>query len=400
MASNTVSTEQATPKHGPPARITRLLPILLIMGLVAPAALAAVLPRLGTPGQGHLPGFVLSVRADGKFEISAPDGRAVVTPAGNVLTHDAAQVVLAADGRYLATRSGQLMRLRGDGAFYTSKAIAVRPGQRVAALTDQSRAVITVGSGDPVTYPVYATRFGQPSISLGEADSVAGDPQQTGVIASVGLTQFPDPGAAGSPAGIPAFPMMDARVELRDAGQPTVVLDRATQLNAALHQPPTTPVQIVAVPSPSGQRFALEVTPASFNPPWEGVVVVDRHGTILGTTAGLQGTVSWSPDGQSLAYTQLTGPHLDIVIWTIGHQPELHQGPIAVNASKPSCVWAPTGQAVLCFVTGNHTQHSATWIVAQRHRFHVATYTGPFLPLAWLAGPAPKPDHQPVRIGE
>jgi hypothetical protein len=298
--------------------------------------------------------------------------------------------VLAANGRYLLTPAGKLMRLRGDGFFFTGDSVTLRPGQTVAALADQNRAVITVGAGGPGAYPVYATHFGQLSLGLGEADSVAGDPQQTGVIVSVGTSQLPNAEAAGFPNGNRGFPMMDVRVELRDAGHPGVLLDRAAQLLAALGQPPSTPVQIVVVPSPSGQLFALEVTPASFGAPWEGVVVVNRRGTMVGTAAGLHGTVVWSPDGQSLAYPQLAPPHLDIVMWTIGEQPELYQGPMAVNGSRPTCLWAPTGQAVLCAVTGAPGHTRATWLVARRYRFQVATYTGPLLPLAWLPGPAPQ----------
>jgi hypothetical protein len=392
MPSNAVIAQDATPRHLPPARLAGSLRVLLIFGLVMPGTLVAVLLRLGTPARGHIPGFVLSVGADGRFEISAPDGRDAAPALGHGPTHDAAQVVLATDDRYLVTQTGKLMLLRGDGVFFTGDAIPLRPGQSITALADHNRAVITIGGGDAATYPVYATRFGKPPMGLGEADSVAGDPQQTGVIVSVGSTQLPN-GETALPGGNLAFPLMDDRVELRDAGHHTVLLDRADQLNLALHQPPSTPIQIVAVPSPSGQLLALEVTPASFDPPWKGVVVVDRHGSILGTAAGLNGTVSWSPDSQRLAYLQIAAGHLDIAIWTMGHQPELHQGPITVVGSPVTCVWAPTGRAVLCALNGSHTHRSATWLVAQRHRFHVATYTGPFLPLAWLAGPTPKPDH-------
>jgi hypothetical protein len=337
----------------------------------------------------------LSVGADNSFEISAPDGSGVVPQPANVETQEAAEGVLAPNGRFLVTTTGKLMRFSGDDLFFTGDSVPLRSGQTVAALADHDRAVITVGIGDPATYPVYATPFGQPSIRLGEADSVAGDPQQTGVIASVGSSQLPNPGAAGFPNGNPEFPMMDVRVELRDSGHPTVLIARAAQLNAALHQPPSTPVRIVVVSSPSGQLFALEVIPAvipaGFDALSEDVVVVDRHGTIVGRASGLHGTVSWSPDGQSLAYPQVVAGHLDIAIWTIGHQPELHQGPMADNLSRPTCLWAPTGRVVLCVVAGDPTQRSVTWLLARRHRFHVATYTGPLLPLAWLPGPTRNP---------
>jgi hypothetical protein len=191
--------------------------------------------------------------------------------------------------------------------------------------------------------------------------------------------------------------MMDVRVELRDSGHPTVLLDRASQLNSALHQPPDTPDHIIVIPSPSGELLALEVMPAvipiGFDDLSEAVVVVDRHGTIVGTAAGLLGPVSWSQDGQSLAYPQGIARHLDIAVWAVSHQPQLHQGPMAVNGSRPTCVWAPTGGAVLCVLPGNPTERSATWLVARRNRFRVATYKGPFWPLAWLPGPMPRPDH-------
>jgi hypothetical protein len=332
------------------------------------------------------------VGADGKFEISAPDGTGAVTLPGDVPTQDAGEVVVAADGRSLVTTSGKEMYLSSEGLSFTGDAVPLRPGQSVAALADGNRAVITVGSGAPATYPVYATHFGQPSISLGQADSVAGDPQQTGAIVSVGSSQLPNFRASGLPDGNLELPMMDVRVELRYAGHPTVSLDRASQINAALHQPPNTPVHIVVVPSPTGQLFALEVLraviPSGFDAPQESLVVVDRQGTIVGTAIGLNGTVGWSPDGQSLAYPQVAAQHLDIAMWTIGHQPELHQGPTAINGSRLTCLWAPTSRAVLCVVTA-YTERSVTWLIAQRHRSHVATYKGPFWPLAWLPGPTP-----------
>jgi hypothetical protein len=113
----------------------------------------------------------------------------------------------------------------------------------------------------------------------------------------------------------------------------------------------------------------------------------------VGIAGGLHGTVGWSPDGQSLAYPQVAAGHLDIAVWTIGRQPERHQGPTAVNGSRLTCLWAPTGRAVLCVVTG-YTERSATWLVARRDRFHVDTYKGRFWPLAWLPGPTPRPDHR------
>jgi hypothetical protein len=366
--------------------------MVLITAFVVPATLFAVMLGFNTPTRTHLTGYVLSVGADGKFAFSAPDGSGVVTAPGNGLTQDAADIVLAANGRYLLTPTGRLMRLSGDSLLFTGNSVLVRPGQTVAGLADQNRAVITIGIGHSATYPVYATHFGQPSISMGEADSVAGDPQQTGVIVSVGSSQLSNPGSIAFPDQNLAFPMMDVRVELRDAGHSTVLLDRASQLNAALREPPTTPVQIIAVPSPSGQLFALEVIPLSSGAPSDGIVVVDRHGTIVGTAAGLHGDVSWSPDGQSLTYPQIVGGHFDMAVWTIGHQPELYQGPKAVSITGLTCVWAPTGRAVLCAVGGDPIGRNARWLVAQLHQSHVATYSGPLLPLAWLPGPTPGPN--------
>jgi len=369
--------------------MARSVAIFLMIGLMMATTLV-VLRRPGFISGTRLPGVVLSLGADGRFEMSSPDGRHVVTAAGLVQIGNPARVVLAADGSYLITATGQLIHLSGGDVVVTGRSVLVRRGQIVTGLAAHNRAVIIVGGGNPATYPVYATPFGQPSISLGYADSVAGDPQQTGVIVSVGESQLINPGAAGFPGASRDFTMMDVRVELRDAGRPTVVLDRAAQLNAALRQPPNTPLQILVVPSPTGELFALEATPATSGSPWDGVIVVDRQGTILGAGADLQGFVSWSPNGQSLAYPEMTDGHLDIAVWTIGHQTELYQGPKAVSGSGHRCLWAPTGDAVLC-VAATVPRERTRWLVARLHRTNVTTYAGSLLPLAWLPAPRHKP---------
>jgi hypothetical protein len=189
------------------------------------------------------------------------------------------------------------------------------------------------------------------------------------------------------------FPYTDTLVELRDVGRAGVVLDRASELDHALQLPASTPVQIVVVPSPSGQEFALEVSPAGYYSPfWEDVVVVDRKGAVLGTAKGLDGSVSWSFDSRALAYPEITANHVDIAMWTIGTNPVRKLGPTMSGAligyAGFDCLWAPMSAAVLCAIHGDVGDHRTPWVVASERQRHVAIHAGPLQPLEWLPSSA------------
>jgi hypothetical protein len=99
--------------------------------------------------------------------------------------------MFAADGRDLLTGTGVLMRLSSSGLVPTGVSVLLPRGQRVVGLTDGDRGVVTIGAGPPGRHPVDVTVFGQRSVSLGDADAVAGDPEQAGVVASLASSQLP-----------------------------------------------------------------------------------------------------------------------------------------------------------------------------------------------------------------
>jgi hypothetical protein len=375
------------------ARSRSVWAIVIAVAVVVVGTLAILLSRSGR--EAGLPGFVLSVEGNGSFVVSAPNGSAVTPISGDALAA-AVSVVPAVDRRYLIASTGRLIDVQGDTFRFTGRSVPVPQDAAIVGLADHDQTVITVGPGHEGVSPILATRFGQQPIMLGTAHTVAADPQHVGVIASVASPRLQDGQALGYPPGSPAFPV-DARVELLDAGNPPVMLASAENLNAALRAPTTTPVEIDITPDPSGQRFALTVTPATATVPWAGIVVVDRHGTILGQSllpSGLAGAVTWSPDGRSLGYPQRVAGHLDVAVWTIHRSPTVRTGPTSgsvAGAPGVDCLWSPNSGAILCAVGTSGTPANTQWLSAQISQPQLVVTSGPILPLAWLSGPTPRP---------
>jgi hypothetical protein len=368
--------------------------VLVTTGVSVLAGVLSMALRVGGASETRMPGFVLSVGANGQAQTSAPDGRGVASSPAILPRAAAVGAVFAPDGHYLVSSSGVVMRLDGDAFVRTGVSVPLGGAQTVAGFADGDRAVVTIGSGSDASYPVYVRVFGQQPVNLGRADAVAGDPERAGAVVSIASSQATNqPSAGGQQAGL-AFPLMDTRVEMRDVGRPKIVLERASQLDAALDLPSDSPIQIRIVPSPTGQRFALEVTPSYYSPPWEDLVIVNRHGDIEGTAEGLSSDVTWSRDGRALAYPVVNRGHLDITMWTIGARPLLKEGPRVdqkiVEYLGISCLWAPTGSAVLCVVHGKDTREEAPWLVASQRHTHLSTYAGQLFPLAWLSSPLPE----------
>jgi hypothetical protein len=370
--------------------------LLALAGLTVLAAVLSSVVAIDHSSQTLLPGFVLSVGKNGLAQTSAPDGSSVARLSADLPLSEVVSAVFGPNGHDLVTSAGALLRLEGGRVFRTESSIPVPAGQSIAALADQDQAVITVGPRSPASSPVYVTVFGQRPVRLGDADAVAGDPLGPGAVVSVASSD----GSYG--VSVPdsqvalANPQVDIGVELRDLGHRAVVLDSGAQLKEALNLPPATPIQILIAPSPSGQRIALEVSSANFySSPWDDVVIVDRHGTILGTAQGLGGRVSWAPNSEALAYPEIVAGHLDIVMWTLGGSPTPKQGPRINQASfqylGTACLWAPTSTAVLCALDGTDRNETAPWLIATESDSRLTTYIGSILPLQWLPGPVPNP---------
>src|SRR5258708_33465373 len=75
----------------------------------------------------------------------------------------------------------------------------------------------------------------------------------------------------------------DSRVELRNAGQPALVLATAGSLNRDLGQGRNDPVQLIPYPDPSGDTIAVEGVAASDSQGGGRVVVLKQAGPEVAT---------------------------------------------------------------------------------------------------------------------
>jgi WD40-like Beta Propeller Repeat len=227
---------------------------------------------------------------------------------------------------------------------------------------------------------VYSLGTGS-SRPLGVADSVAGDPLAAGAFVSVAVP--PEASATVAPFG------PDARVELRDAGRPAVVLATAASLNRHLGQSPDQPVQLIPYPDPAGDKIAVVVQPVSGSEDGAGIVVLDRAGRVIATAAtpfGVQGLPAWSPSGASLAYASTGNSGPALFIWTVGGRAAIRSFPSGGEVYG-QCVWSPDGRSILCLASAGPGQPgSPGWAVLSTSTGVIATERGNGRPIAWLPG--------------
>ena len=307
-------------------------------------------------------------------------------------------LIVAPDGRYLATSTGRVVAV-SNNLLVDSGVRARFPGQAaswsVMGFADGDRALVaqTNVPGRPLAVDVATLGDGQVT-SLGDAHSAAGDPQALGAFVTVASPRLLP--ATGTVPGW-ARTVVDADVERRDAGQATEVLATAGELATDVGEPSQTPVELTVLPDRAGDRVAVMINPplaGSSGPRWAGIVVLDRRGRILGTdrtNRAIGGTPAWSPDGASLVYKATGGGRVEITLWTIGHRPDVRDGP-AVDQTPDEqfndyCMWATDGRAFLCRIVTNLDSSTLPWVIGDL-RGRVRTVSGPILPLAWFSGAA------------
>ena len=171
------------------------------------------------------------------------------------------------DNRYLSLVNGQVISVRRGPVLVSYPAKVPLSSNDTVALPDpfagHERFVVRLldygdpgqSASNPISVVSVATGH---SVSLGTGDQVAGDPAAEGVFAA--LTAPPRASAAvltGNP---------DARVVLRDAGHPQVVLATAGTLGHAVGLARGLPVSLAVYPAPSGAEVAVTGGPAAW--PW------------------------------------------------------------------------------------------------------------------------------------
>lgn len=338
-----------------------------------PAAAAA-----RSAAQPTLPGRVLAVTSAGRLVMSDPDGGNLTRVRG---LSDVGQLVAASpEHRYLALFNGQVLSL-GHGSTSSSNHTKVPLSSEFSTawpdpFADHERALVMLKDYGALAQseinPISVDSFGTgQTVSLGNGDQVAGDPQAAGAFASVA--------APIQPTGVSLQSSPDSRVVRRDAGRPAVLLATASQLNRDLGHRRSLPVSLAPVPSPSGAEVAVTVRPATGGSE-AGIVVLSRTGRLVGQVSasfGAQSAPAWSPSGRALAFPATGGKGVELTIWTIGHSQVTSQFP--GGGSYGGCVWSPDEKSVLCAAAGGES-----WAIAPAAGGRMAAVQGPGLPLAWL----------------
>jgi hypothetical protein len=331
----------------------------------------------------------VAITPAGALVLANPDGSHLTRVHG--LGNVGQNLTLSPGARYLALFNGQLVSIRQGPALasYPGK-VPLSSLYSVAwpqPFADHDRAVAMLKDyGDPsesVSNPIFVASIASGgTVSLGNGDSVAGDPQAPGVFVTVAA---PLRRAATSLTGSP-----DSAVVLRDAGRRPVMLATAAQLDRDLGLHGRPPVSLDVFPSPSGHQVAVTIRPAAGGPA-RGIVVLSRTGKLIaripGPLATSRGTAYasggpippvWSPSGRSLAFLSASqSGRQGVGTWTTrGHLSA--SGLPATNGGYVGCVWSPDGRLVLCAAA------DGDWAVASAGGGPAGAARGAGFPVAWL----------------
>ncbi len=364
----------------------RLAPSFLPGSRAAPGhSRGAHHPRRGEAGPAaRAAGRVVFVTRSGALALANPDGSHLARVAGFGNVGDS--VAVSPDNRYISLLNGQVIRI-SPGPALASFPGKVQPGGGSAValpdpFADHGQAVVMLQDfGDPTyssTNPISVISIATGrSMSLGSGDQVAGDPAAAGVFTTVS--------AAIAAGAVSLVTTPDARVVIRDAGRPPVLLITARQLTRDLGLPRRLAVSLAVYPSPRGTEAAVTVRPAAGGP-GGGLAILTRSGRTvarLPARAGAAlapGAPAWSPSGKSLAYlvtTSAGSPELSV--WSACRRP-LKSSPLPASAGRyGECVWAPDATSVLCPASGG-----SPWVIAPAGGGQPAVVPGPGMPVAWL----------------
>jgi hypothetical protein len=286
---------------------------------------------------------------------------------------------VSADGRYLLDVAvGRFLSLSVPGhpeaaANALSFSTGDMPGFMADPWSDHDTSVVELsypvnGQGFQATIAVAeveSVRTGN-AVSLGPADSAAGDPQHAGAFIAV-----PAIGKTLTNGFQP-----DARLILADAGAPSRVLATTAELNYALGNKPGTPLSISPIPNPQGSMVAVEVSSTTDGA--SGMVVLSRSGKVLGSEPGGGVAVAWSHSGAVLAFTDPSGGGAELTEWKIGVQSVTTTLDDA-TAPPDACAWSPDDVSVVC-----DDGPRGRWLVIRSDTESVTAGQGQ--PLAWVSG--------------
>jgi hypothetical protein len=297
---------------------------------------------------------------------------------------------VSADGRYLLDAAvGRLLSLSSLGHPQTvSNQLSFVPGDMPGFMadpwSDHDTGVVEltypVGSQDiQSTIPVAAVtsvRTGR-ALSLGSADSAAGDPRQAGAFIAV-----PKPGRP-----LPDGNQPDARVVLADVGARTRVLATDAQLSHVLGIKKGTAMSLVPIPNPQGSKVAVQVSTITTNASGTiiesaaGTVVLSRGGAVLGSASGASGLTwaGWSHSGKTLAFIGYDKAGPELTEWTVGARSVTTTLHDSSQQGPTTCAWSPDDTAVIC-----DGGPRGNWLVIRSGTESVTAGQGQ--PLVWTNG--------------
>jgi hypothetical protein len=305
--------------------------------------------------------------------ISRPDG----TNGGGLrqqpLSAIGTSLVVRARGEVIVLENQRIPTSRRPGS---NDAVAPDPladGGQAVALTNRSAntALSTVS--------LLSLQTGR-AIILGAADSAAGDPAALGAFVSVAATTQPGATGPGQPG------LVDSSVELRDQGRPSVVLASAAELNQDIHQDPDRPVSLGVFPDHDGGKVAVVLNSLGPGESNSAIVVLDRHGGVVGTIGLGAGPIPytslyWSPDNRSLAFSSFDS--VGVTLRVVDSRNQVSTQELANPTSVKGCIWDHDSLWLLCLAT---SPFGNDWVIARNDSSLDPVYSlrAPGTPVLWL----------------
>lgn len=338
-------------------------------------------------------GRVVVQLKDGSLEEADPDGRhrQPLTALGRLPGVDLpgfGTVAVSPDNRYLALGDGELITLSGGRPAVAATKLRFNSQTTSTYLNpfaDHDRALVSVYDlyGATTSAPIFVSDVATGHrAGLGTGDQASGDPRAPGAFVSVAAPVRPSATVQDNQLS------PDARLELRDIGHRPVRLVTAGQVDRMLGQPVDLQVAMVPYPDPSGDKVAVEVA-AIAGGQTAAIVVLDRGGHLIDSVQATMGPLlkqrlTWSPDGQLLAFPTLGDGGTELTFWTVGGQVLTTQF-LDPSDTYGSCLWAPDGSAVMCAAYRTPKRDPVAWTVANTHGGGMVWVTSPGTPVAWLA---------------
>ncbi len=366
---------------------------LVAVGIVALVAAAILVMEVASPSK-HGPrgpalpaavralgGRVVAEDPNGILYLSHPDGsHSTVLRAGPFEDGDQPAVV-DTDRAVVALRGGRLAESRDVLAG------ALPPGTSVVArdpFSNGAKAVVVTAKDPPPTMGSVVsvvTLADHHTVSLGAADGAAGDPRALGAFVTVAATHQP---GGLPPTGLNG--LADTQVDLRDSGRPAELLATAAQLDGYVDQNPGEPVNLSVFPDHDGGKVAVMINPIGEEETNSPMVILDRHGQVLGAVGSAAGPTEytapyWSPDDTSLAYATFGSVGTSLAVLNGSNH-------IAVQALQPTssigaCAWSPDSTWVACLATSPSIDG---WLLARNDDSltPISTVPGRGTPLLWI----------------